>query len=160
MEKYEINVPDGYELVMVEECKYEIKLKEKNELPKTWEEYCERYKLNKEECYIDSGSNITHASFNRERHGYKDKNLLKSYKQAEAFIALMQLVRLRDCYNESIVGETDTGKGGSIVSAGGCPFVIYNDIFVTHVLSFKTRELAQQFMDNFIDLIEKAKELI
>ena len=156
----EINVPEGYEVVKIERGKYEVRKKE-HELPKTWEEYCETHPIEEGEYFIDRTSLIwPDERVGSRRTPLYSKNLLSSREQAEAFLALMQLVRLRDCYNESIVGDTDTEKGGSIVSAGGVPFVICNDIFVTHVLSFKTKGLAQQFMDNFIDLIEKAKGLI
>ena len=154
----EINVPEGYEVVKIERGKYEVRKKE-NPLPKTWEEYCKNNSVAQDEFFIGETCNINKAAYHI-RDFIKDRNLLATEEDAKAFLALMQLVRLRNCYNESIVGETDTEKGGSIVSAGGCPFVICNDSFVKHVLSFKTKELAQQFMDNFIDLIEKAKGLI
>ena len=160
MKKYEISVPDGYELVEVNNGKYEVRKKE-HELPKTWEEWSETHPIQFGEAYISDGEVkvISDETVGVGRHREFEADLLATKEQAESVLAFIKLLRLRDCYNDSIVGYSGQG-GGSIVYAGGCPFVVWTDTFVKHVLSFKTKALAKQFFANFGDLIEQAKNLI
>lgn len=161
IETFEINVPNGYKLVEIEKNKYEIR-KEENTLPSTWEEYCEMYRVNSYYWFIDDISNITVAVkplYERDRDPKKDRNLLSSKKQAEAFLALMQLVQLRDCYNKS---EEATDECAILYDINDNTFDIWDASvdYTNHVLSFNSKHLAEQFLSNFRDLIEKARTLI
>lgn len=137
-----------------------------NELPKTWEEFCKKNPVKKEECWIeclngkilrlvDLGSKGTYRS------PQMDKHLCTSKQEAEAFLALMQLRQLRKCYigdwesdwtNSEVLKYGITCIGGilSIVSTGT----------IHRVMSFPTKELAEQFLTNFKDLLEIAKLLL
>ena len=78
----------------------------------------------------------------------------------EAFLALMQLVQLRDCYRQ---GWKPNWKGKAVKQNIICfEGVLGTDwsINVQYVLSFQSKEIRNEFLENFKDLIEQAKELI
>lgn len=63
-----------------------------NELPKTWEEFCEKYPLKEDEVYIGSTSefiNVEESLGRRVRLCEEDRNLCISKQEAEAHLALM-----------------------------------------------------------------------
>ena len=70
----------------------------KVELPKTWEEFCNQFKIHGEYCIN------TDSSIKEENDDYRDplydRSVLPSKKAAEAHLALMQLHQLRDCYRQ------------------------------------------------------------
>lgn len=139
---------------------FEKKELETQKLPKTWVGYCENnYRIG---YYLDSGSRI--GSFNESAHNDKlrptsDKNTLESEENAEAILALCQLIRLRDEYNGHepinyeeeehfpyvIVNDYDYYK---IVAANKCK--MYKHLFVFH-----NEKLAQEFLKNFKPLLDK-----
>lgn len=130
--------------------------KQQNELPKTWEEFCEKNRA-EETYYITNGSCIICAEGSRNPN--TDKNLCISKKEAEAFLAFMQLRQLRKCY----VGnwEPDLGKKeyyGIVYTYDGIKIESYQLNY--RCLSFPTYELAEQFLTNFKDLLEIAKPLL
>lgn len=163
MQQYTICVPEGYELIQTGTKKYEIQKigetqKKEDKLPKTWEEYCDQCPNSDDEYYIDECSNIVKAKPYRD--SLKNRNLLLSQEQADAFLALMQLVRLQDYYNEL---EPFADKLYAIDYDRLSNYLIIRDVSEdhwNHVLSFNTIILAEQFLANFRDLIEQAKELI
>lgn len=133
-----------------------------NELPKTWEEFCEKYFLKGDEAFINATSEleIIRESFGRRfRLCEEDKNICTSKQEAEAFLALMQLRQLRKAYVKN--WEPDLGKKEYY----GIVYT-YNSIKVEEYqwnyrsLSFPTYELAKQFLTNFKDLLEIAKPLL
>lgn len=152
----EIDVPDGHKAVYNEDTqRVEIV---KVGLPKTWEEFCRDNPIKKNEYFIDEYGEITYAA---EKHRATNlKNILPNKKTAEAFLALMQLVQLRDCYRQ---GWNPDWKDGSKKHC----IVVYDSYIhkesylkLNTTLSFQSEEIRDKFMKNFSDLIEKAKELI
>lgn len=156
-----INVPEGYE-IDEENSTFEcIKFKPiKNELPKTWEEFCKSYKLTRNEYFISDNSELKNT-LATSRHPIYDTNILPNIETAEAMVALCQLIQLRDCYNNGWVPDWRNdfqskytiyhyldGIGTSCTNTAG------------RILAFKTRELRDQFLKNFNDLIETAKPLL
>lgn len=121
-------------------------------LPRTWEEFCENNLVSNKEACIAYNSNINTVN-SRTRVSTVDLNILPSYKAAEQHLALMQLHQLRDCYRRNILSmywySIMRGKSNLIV-------VQDNNRF----LSFPTKELAEEFLSNFKDLIEEAGDLI
>lgn len=64
--------------------------------PRSWKEFCERYPKSSGEAYTDSISIIgTYKDSHVDRDIYSDRNICVSSKEAEAFLALMQLRQLR-----------------------------------------------------------------
>ena len=152
----EIDVPDGYKAEYNKDTqKIEIV---KIGLPKTWEEFCGDNPIKKNEYFIDEYGEITYAA---EKHRATNlKNILPNKETAEAFLALMQLVQLRDCYRQG------WKPNWSQPYKRYCIYCEYNRVFPfdntfnSRVLSFQSEETRDEFLKNFRDLIEKAKELI
>lgn len=154
-----INVPEGYEIDKEKSTFEKIIFKKKDEKPRSWSEYCKSNNtLNKHG--IGPSSNICHYEHIRTMKEDIDKNLIGSEEEAEAFLALMQLRLLRKAW----VGEwepeynNDTHKW-HIHFQKGEPGVILS-CSVHRTLSFPTREMAEEFLKCFRDLIEKAKVLL
>jgi hypothetical protein len=132
-----------------------------NELPKTWEEFCERYPTQNGEYYINNRSYIEALRGEDERVDNFDRNICTSKQEAEAFLALMQLRQLRKAYVKD--WEPDWKND---ISAKYCIEVDSNELLIhswynkSHTLSFPTCGLAEQFLTNFKDLLEIAKPLL
>ena len=90
----------------------------------------------------------------------KDVNNLSSKERAEAFLALMQLVELRDAWNNSVDQEWDSDEAAYVLVRYSSMIKRGEFARYTPVLRFKTVELRNRFHEQFRDLIETAKELI
>lgn len=162
MKTMKINVPDGYEIDKEKSTFEEIVFKKIDTKPRSWEEFCENYPV-KNEVYINGTSYIFHRTDGEERERNKtyDKNLLPSIEYAKAILALCQLISLRQVW----IGDwepdyTDycTNKYCIIFIEENIKVVKYN--YFRHPLSFPTEEMANEFVECFKDLIEKAKILL
>ena len=154
MENKEINIipPVGYEIDKENSTFEKIVFKKINELPKTWEDlkYISGY-------YISNCYGIKHSSLiNCCKYA---KNIFPTKELAEAALALAQLLQLRDRYN----GDN---KGFIFSKDNYCLAVCNSGIFkdwsvhTQKVLAFRTKELRDEFYENFKDLIEIAKPLL
>ena len=152
--KYKVEIPEGYEVIETVEHRYReafpndsnehithitVNLKKsKKELPKSWEEYLRI----ENKCRPTIG------------------NLIIRPKYQEAFKALGKLIELRDHYND---GWEPDWKNEDIKY-----HIFYrNDKIVTgesrhenEVLSFKSKEIRNEFFSNFRELIQTAKPLL
>ena len=131
----------------------------KIEHPKTWEEFCENYPKEEQERTINTYS-VSVSSGSGYRNALTDKNSLPSKEAAEAHLALMQLHQLRDCYRQGWVPDWEDSNRKYGIGHYGASFDIdwYDD--TNCFLAFQTKELAEEFLKNFRDLIEKAGDLI
>lgn len=152
----EIDVPDGYKAVYNKDTqKIEIV---KIGLPKTWEEFCGDNPIKKNEYFIDEYGEITYAA---EKHRATNlKNILPNKETAEAFLALMQLIRLRDCYRQGWKPDWKNNENKFVIEIIDGEITTYWDNRRSRILSFQSIEVRDKFMKNFRELIEKAKELI
>lgn len=163
MKELNIQVPEGYE-VDKEKSTFEkiIFKKIETKLPKTWEEFCEQNSVNNPECYITGYSEVKKLSvFPRNRDYLVDKTLLSTKEDAEAHLALIQLRRLRDIYRQGWVPDWRNSlikKYCIVFSLNNLG--IYQYTQVSHFLAFQSQEVAEEFLKNFKDLIEIAKDLI
>lgn len=132
----------------------------KVELPKTWEEFCDNYKIQKEECFIASNSVIVNVSSSDTRLICSDRNLLPNKQAAEAHLALMQLHQLRDCYRQGWKPDWTIPKSNFAIFYMKGRYTVEEFIYSREFLTFQTREIASEFLTNFRDLIEKAGDLI
>lgn len=155
-----IQIPDNCELIKDGDI-YVVKEK-KNDKPRSWEEFCKNYPIQKGESIIDINSKI--ASFKGEvfRSPDSDRYICTSKEEAEAFLALMQLRQLRKAW----VGDWEQPKSGTCIAA-----IAYNvndkrvavetgNYWSNMTLSFPTKEMAEDFLSCFRDLCEKAKILL
>lgn len=163
----EIEVPDGYKAVYNKDTqKVEIV---KIGLPKTWEEFCDNNPIKKWECFITERSKIedfytedsvTIPEEKRARNVDTDKSTLPDRETAEAFLALMQLIQLRDCYRQGWKPNWKKACNKYCIYYEIDGIFPFNNIYNSRVLSFQSEEIRDKFMENFRDLIEQAKELI
>ncbi|MBF1097876.1 MAG: hypothetical protein HXL37_06200 [Riemerella sp.] len=147
-----IEVPDGYEIDR-EKSTFEKIVFKKRELPKSWEEL---HMI--KGWFVENGSGI--YEFENCFTISKNRNLFPTKEEAEACVALAQLCQLRDRYNDGwkpdwkdfeekfniFYSENKIVKGFGYISSS--------------VLTFKTKELRDKFLENFRNLIETAKPLL
>ena len=159
----EIEVPDGKKAIWKDN---KIIFEDiKPPLPKTWEEFCNNYPIKHGEFLIDASSQILAPDWIN-RHTFTDTNILPSYKAAEAHLALMQLHQLRDCYRQGWIPTEDKVSFGITkrIIIDNC--IIDNCLsidrfmYYSRFLSFPTKEIAEEFLTNFRELIEQAGDLI
>lgn len=132
----------------------------KEELPNTWEEFCSKNNIKDGEVYINIFSDISGMKENTIRDFNMDANILPNEKTAKAFLALMQLIQLRDCYRDGWEPDWNTfDEKYCIYNIGN---KIDTNIFldISIILSFQSKEIRDKFYNNFKDLIEIAKEFI
>ena len=157
----EIEVPDGKKAVW----KNGTIVFEDIELPKTWKEFCEMRNFNKYEVYIEFNSQCVEVGElpdGMKRNPHEDRNVLPSIEAAEAHLALMQLHQLRDCYRQGWVPDWNNENENkySIISDEVKKYIIQNVLLAPCFLAFQSEEIAEEFLNNFKDLIEQAGDLI
>lgn len=152
-----IEIPEGFELKKVSDTEYRIVKKEKV-LPKTWEEFCNLYPIRNGEYFITSASDIVKANC-KDRNFRSDRNVLPSEEKAEAILALCQLIQLRDCYNNGWKPDWNDDSNKYVIYFFGDEPTPSINVGCAKILAFKSRELRDEFFDNFKDLIEKLKPL-
>ena len=134
--------------------------KELNPLPKSWEEFCTNYSIQDGEAIIDEQtSQIRKYNGVVARGLVSDINVCASKQSAEAHLAMMQLEQLRNCWRQGWV-QTPTDTGYRINKALTGDYVVMSVGCCKYFLSFPTREMAEEFLECFRDLIEKAGDLI
>ena len=156
MKEVKIQIPDNCELVK-DGDNYVIKEMKQNP-PRTWEEFCEKYPLTAKEYYISSYGMICPISAANIGNERIDKNWCASKEEAEAFLALMQLRQLRKAW----VGDWEVSARESYGVIYSCCNNPTADINTTsrRTLSFPTKEMAEDFLSCFKDLCETAKILL
>ena len=133
----------------------------KTDLPKTWEEFCKNYPIERGEFYITSLSEIQESTCSRNRCSIADKNVCSSQKSAEAHLAMIQLEQLRDCWRQDWKPDWNDDKQAKYyICYYQGKFKISTLYETRRFLSFPTREMAKEFLECFKDLIEKAGDLI
>lgn len=141
-------------------CDFEYRVKPECILPKTWEEFCEiENVIKKDECYINSWSAVCEET-KTSRDSEIDKNLMPNKELADAFLALMQLIQLRDCYNQGWEPDWNDDKQKYIIECYEGKINTTVTCRVQRVLSFETELIRDKFLENFHVLIEEAKDLI
>lgn len=141
-----IEVPQGYEIDKEKSTFEKIVFKKIDNTPKTWEEYCSLMKgktVYNPECnyIIISGFSDTYNKF-------------ITQERAKQFIALGQLMQLRDYwvrgYKEFKYALLVT-RNENILAYDWSGYHTY-----PHILTFPTKEMAEDFKECFSDLIKKA----
>ena len=119
-------------------------------LPKTWDEYCAKHGENSDMTKVSL--DYAYATI----HNY----IFSDYKQAQAYIAMIKLHLLRDEYRQGWKPNYNIRQDKYTIIYG------YNwgiTVVVNHTsrfLSFQSREIAEEFLTNFRELIEQAGDLI
>lgn len=147
----EIEVPDGKRAVWKDDKVIFEDIK--SQLPKTWDEFCSLQPIEME-YYITNRGYI-----DTRRKSSSDKHFLPSKKAEEQHHVLMKLHQLRDCYRQGWVPKSNKTSFGIVREVVGGLY-IDRYIFSSKFLTFQTKEIAEEFLDNFRDLIEQAGDLI
>jgi hypothetical protein len=154
MKTLKINVPEGYEIDKEQSTFENIVFKEiKNELPKSWEE------LEKVSGYYADRMSEVYGQV----YPVSDsmRNTFATKEQAEASIALAQLSQLREVYRQGWKPDwTDGTITKYTISRFRNDLIIMDNFEAEQFLSFQSRKIAEQFFENFRELIEKAKPLM
>lgn len=150
-----VDIPEGYEIDKEASSFENIVFKRKEPyLPKSWGEL-----ENVSGFYVNSSSNLHYSGGPESLSGHR--NRFATREQAEASIAMAQLSQLMKIYNE--------GWEPKWSDEYECKYVIYyhRENIITSTsnssrcfLSFKSSDLRDLFLENFRDLIEKAKPLL
>lgn len=126
---------------------------EKNRLPKTWEE------LKDINGFWVNSDSIIHPANNCVTVPLS-RNVFATKEQAEASVALAQLSQLREVYRNGWVPDwSDDGFKHFIIFVKD-KIETSEARNLNSFLSFKDPETRDLFLDNFSDLIEKAKPLM
>lgn len=156
----EIEVPEGKKAVWKDNRVVFEDITPK--MPETWEEFCETVPTTPyNDSYIELDSRVSTytTSNNIYRRETNDRNLLPSKEAAEAHLALMQLHQLRDYYRQG--WEPEVGKVSfNIVRSKDNTYDLEDYENYSNFLAFQTKEIAEEFLENFEDLIKKAGDLI
>ncbi len=147
--------PEGYEIDRENSTLERIVFKAlpNKGLPKTWEE------LGLVRGYFVSSHSVPTSPIDSFIAADHARNTWPTLEEAEASIALAQLCQLRDRYNDGWKPDWTNSKPKYVIwnyrnTPGGVSEV------VSFPLAFKTLNLRNQFLENFRDLIEKAKPLL
>lgn len=143
--------PIGYEIDRQKSTFEKIVFKKIPENPKTWEEYC---KLTKG-SYSNYASTTNMVNKDRYTGAY---NEFTTKERAEQFIALGKLMQLRDYW---IRGYKEF-KYALLVTRNENILVYAWSWYHTypHILTFPTKEMAEEFKNCFENLIKEAFPLI
>lgn len=131
--------------------------------PRSWEEFCKRYPVQNDECFITPRSNISSKEdykCDSNRGSIEGRNWCASMGEAQAFLALMQLRQLRKAW----VGDWDFDVSllpscYAIVYTKNCG-VCAREVSFNHPMCFPTMNMAVNFFICFRNLCETAKRLL
>lgn len=155
MKTLRIEIPNGHEIDI-----------EKSDISKgvvVFKEVTKKYPISVKDIdrpfFIDAFGDILRGG----GIGYQGVNQVSTKERAEALIALIQLVELRDAWNKIDDFEADwTDRNESkycIINRAGKVEIEEMLTWVTP-LSFGSAETSELFFEAFRDLIEKAKEFL
>ena len=127
--------------------------KELNPLPKSWKEFAENNA--RMGYYISAdGKPLMCASSGK----LSSPHVCPSKKSAEAHLAMIQLEQLRDCWRQGWKPEYHSTNYA--IKLSNNEIHIIQAYSVSAFLTFPTKEMAEEFLMCFRDLIEKAGDLI
>lgn len=173
MEKEKIiTAPEGCEIEKVEivDGAAVVTFREKErKLPKSWEEFCEKYPIKDGECVINSSCVVAElkpsseefnfSGFDKTKRHIATVGILPDRATAEAVLALCQLIQLRNCYNGDWVPDWSKANYNICYSDWNEGFEVGVNVGIAEILFFKSEELANMFLFNFDAIIEKLKPL-
>lgn len=157
MKNVNIEIPEGFEIDLKNSnlSKGNITFKKKEiKLPVT-DEGCLNF-IKKDGYYINNNGLIANVIY----EVADEINFITTREYAEAFLALMQLIKFRDIWNEGWKADWTNDDIKYVIT-------IYNEkkshierYTITKILTFKTFELRDKFSKTFNALIQTAKPLL
>lgn len=156
-----IDIPDGMCIDESNSTFEKIVFKKKDNKPRSWEEYCKNHYG--DYYYISSDSNIIGFGYNPghcELSPIYAKNIMPTKELAEAFLAMMQLMSLRQAWIGNWEPDWKDTTIKWIIVYEECKLGVCYLCSISHPLTFPTREMAEDFMNCFRDLLNAARPLI
>lgn len=155
IKEMKIQAPEGYEIDR-ENSTFEniIFRKAERKLSKRWEDlpFVEGWFIDAK-CRIIETGRLNTQEYN--------KNTFPTKEEAEACVALAQLCQLRDIYNEGWKPNwEDYNETKYCIEFCQGRIETIDRVNCHKILTFKTEELRDKFLENFKDLIETAKPLL
>lgn len=152
METIEIN-GKSY-LIDIEKATEQGLLKEKDNKPRSWEEYWEMYKAK-----IKQGKIQGYDNYAPNHRGNDDAiyDVFNSVDEAKAFCALGKLIQLRDAWCDDWRPNWDNGENKYCIHSFKSEPGVLDACYRQRILTFPTEEMATDFLETFRDLIEQAK---
>ena len=155
METKEIILPQGWEIDKVEDNKIILKENKKEELPKTWVGCIAKIR---DLEYIDRNC-IYKETFSTERASNHINDI--PIGLGKPILALCQLLVCREVYRQGWKPNWKDDKEIKYCIEQVGNYITKETYELTaRVLSFQSAEIRDEFLENFRDLIEEAKELI
>jgi hypothetical protein len=154
-QQIKLQIPNGFEIDRENSTAEEIALKPiKKQLPKTWGELgvIHGYWV-KDDCEIGNNSVIPPLLCCAET-----RNTFATGAQAKASIAMAQLSQLRKVYRQGWKPKTWRTVYGIGYSSAGLEVLVYD--YTSVFLTFQSKEIAEEFLTNFKDLIIEAAPLL
>lgn len=153
--EFKIQVPEGYEIDR-ENSTFEniIFRKAERKLSKRWEDlpFVEGWFIDAK-CRIIETGRLNTQEYN--------KNTFPTKEEAEACLALAQLCQLRDRYNGGWKPNwEDYNETKYCIEFCQGRIETIDRVNCHKILTFKTEDLRDKFLENFKDLIEAAKPLL
>ena len=150
-----IQAPEGYEIDKENSTFENIVFKKiEKELPKSWEDLkiLNGYYVN-DSSEVDIFESYTTDEYN--------KNVFLTKEEAEACVALAQLCQLRERYNDGWKPDwEDYNETKYCIEFCQGRIETVDRVNCHKILTFKTEELRDKFLENFRDLIKIAKPLL
>lgn len=155
IKEMKIQAPEGYEIDR-ENSTFEniIFRKAERKLSKRWEDlpFVEGWFIDAKCRIIETGKLITQEY---------NKNTFPTKEEAEACLALAQLCQLRDRYNNGWKPNwEDYNETKYCIEFCQGRIETIDRVNCHKILTFKTEDIRDKFLENFKDLIETAKPLL
>lgn len=153
MNELKITPPKGYEIDRENSTldKIIFKEKEKLELPKNWNEFCDDLIYNPE-YYIDKCSDVQEYRAGYVRNPKQDRNLHATKDDAEAILAFTQLRRVWQGFRDDLNG-LDYPAYFYYERDGHYWYITPNRIGLP--IWFNDRKTAKEFLENYKELFDK-----
>ena len=119
-----------------------------------------RGEIRKGECFIDLYGDTLEQGEGVDRSYVYDRNTLPNKQSAEAHLALIKLHQLRDCYRQGWKPNLTIPESIFAIFCTKGKYSVEEFIYSSEFLSFQSKQLAQEFLNNFRDLILQAGDLI
>lgn len=153
METKKITLPEGWKIDKIEGN--EIILKEsKKELPKTWKGCF------KQLGYGEYISDISNIYKNRLSNPDKYNHNTLPIGLGKPMLALCRLLVCREVYRQGWKPNYDDYSIKYSIDIENNTITKRNYTFTNKILSFPTEEIRDEFLNNFKDLIDEAKEFL
>ena len=167
-----ITIPKGQEIDWKESAKQKkIILKNKDNRPRSWKEYCKTRLNSKETRFgysIGNACDVITVDWDNLFNYSTYKDVLPTKELVEAFLAMMQLMSLRQdwIHKWSLERafakdwEPNWNKSNFCIAMSNDGIFAGTFIHYARPLSFPTQEMAIDFLSCFEDLLKVAKPLI